>query len=117
MSGHRPFAGLTSKFTPKRRSRVAGRVAAIKAEMAVVELRQARQRSQEELARLLKVNQPAVAKPEKRTDMCVSNLRRYVEAPGGELEIIARFPEGAVVIGNFSEVCPRPRKRRAAKSA
>ena len=38
------------------------------------------------------VGQPAVAKLEKRTDMHVSNLRRYVEALGGTLEITARFP-------------------------
>ena len=53
MSGHRPFAELTRKFSPKRKARVAARVAQLKAEMALAELRQARQRSQEELARFL----------------------------------------------------------------
>ena len=59
--------------------------------MALAELRQARERSQEELARTLKVKQPAVAKLEKRADMYVSNLRRYVEALGGSLEITTTF--------------------------
>jgi hypothetical protein len=36
--------------------------------------------------------------------MYVSNLRRYVEALGGSLEITARFPEGAVNITNFSDL-------------
>jgi hypothetical protein len=33
-----------------------------------------------------------------------SNLRRYVEALGGSLEITARFPDGAVKITNFSDL-------------
>jgi hypothetical protein len=116
MSGHRPFAELTRKFAPKRKARVAARVAELKAEMALAELRQARRRSQQELARALKVKQPAVAKLEKRTDMYVSNLRRYVEALGGELEITAKFPEGKVVIGNFSDIAAPPNKGRAGGS-
>ena len=67
-------------------------------------MRQARERSQEDLARELKVGQPAVAKLERRADMYVSNLRRYIEALGGSLEITARFPEGAVSITNFADL-------------
>ena len=104
MSGRRPFKELTKTFSPERRARVAKRVAELKTEMALHELRQARERSQEELARALKVNQPAVAKFEKRADMYVSNLRRYVEALGGRLEITARFPDGSVTITNFGDL-------------
>ena len=77
-------------------------------EMALFELRQARERSQEDLARTLKVGQPAVAKLERRTDMYVSNLRRYIEALGGTLEIRARFPDATVTITNFSELANEP---------
>lgn len=104
MTGHRPFGELTKKFSPERKARLAAKVRALKAEMPLAELRQARERSQEELARTLKVGQPAVAKLEKRADMYVSNLRRYIEALGGSLEITARFPEGTVSITNFSEL-------------
>jgi transcriptional regulator with XRE-family HTH domain len=117
MSGHHDFAELTKKFSARRKARVAERVAEFKAEMALAELRQARERSQEELARVLKVNQPAVAKLEKRTDMYVSNLRRYVEALGGKLEITAKFPEATVTIANFGEIGKRGRKSREAKRA
>jgi transcriptional regulator with XRE-family HTH domain len=104
MTGHRPFSELTKKFSPERKARVAAKVRTLKAEMPLAELRQAREKSQEELARTLKVGQPAVAKLEKRADMYVSNLRRYIEALGGSLEITARFPEGEVSITNFSEL-------------
>jgi transcriptional regulator with XRE-family HTH domain len=115
MTGHHPFAELTKKFSAKRKARVAERVAEFKAEMALAELRQARERSQEELARVLKVNQPAVAKLEKRTDMYVSNLRRYVEALGGKLEIVAKFPEATVTITNFGEIDDRARASSKAR--
>jgi transcriptional regulator with XRE-family HTH domain len=116
MTGHRPFKDLTRKFSPERHARVAARVAELKSEMALAELRQARDRSQQDLARALKVNQPAVAKLEKRTDMYVSNLRRYVEGLGGSLEITATFPEGRVTIINFRDLGKaKPAKPRRAK--
>lgn len=104
MTGHRPFSNLTNGFSPARRVRVATKAHALKAKMPLAELRQARAISQGELARELRVGQPAVAKLEKRADMYVSNLRRYVEALGGSLEIVARFNDGTVNITNFSEL-------------
>ena len=54
------------------------------------------------------MGQSAVAKLEKRTDMHVSNLRRYIEALGGTLEITARFPDASVVLTNIGEGTPAP---------
>lgn len=104
MSGHRPFDELRKRMSPERRARNAAATREMLTEMALHELRRARARSQEELARALKVGQPAVAKLERRTDMYVSNLRRYIEALGGSLEITARFGEARVVITNFGEL-------------
>jgi transcriptional regulator with XRE-family HTH domain len=98
MPGHRPFRELTKALSPARKVRVAGKVAALETAMALYEVRKARALSQHDLAKKLDVHQPAVAKLERRADMYVSNLRRYVEALGGELEITARFPDGAVSI-------------------
>ena len=56
-----------------------------------------------------------MAKLDKRTDMYVSNLRRYVEALGGQLEITAKFPDADVVIVNFSEIDRSPRKKPAVR--
>lgn len=58
--------------------------------------------SQQTLAGILHVQQPAVAKIEKRTDMYLSTLRNHIRAMGGELEVIARFTDGAVRIKHFS---------------
>jgi predicted XRE-type DNA-binding protein len=103
MTGHRPFTELTKGFTPARRARAAAKAAALREEMTLEELRKARDLSQEEIAQALAVGQPAVAKLEKRADMHVSNLRRYIEALGGKLEITARFPDASVVINNVGD--------------
>jgi len=103
VTGRRSFNELTKEFPPERRARVDARKAALRAAMPLHELRQARSLTQKALSRTLKVNQPAVAKMEKRADMYVSNLRSYIEAMGGHLKIIAEFPEGEVAITNFSE--------------
>lgn len=56
------------------------------------ELRRLSAMSQAKIAELLEISQPAVSKIEKQTDMYLSTLRSYVEAIGGELDIIVRLP-------------------------
>jgi hypothetical protein len=116
MTGHRPFSELTKGFSRARVSRIARKTDALKKEMKLSELRQARARSQEALAKQLRVGQPAVAKLERRADMYVSNLRRYVEALGGKLEITARFPDAAVTISNFGDLAEVKDRGRKDKS-
>ena len=103
MSGRQAFDELTKGFTPERRARVDARKAQLRAAMPLHELRQARAMTQKAVGDALKVKQPAVAKLERRADMYVSNLRAYIEAMGGRLNIVAEFPQGSVVITNFSE--------------
>jgi hypothetical protein len=50
------------------------------------------------------VQQPSVTKMERRTDRYISTLRSHMEAMGGELEVIAKFPDGLVNINNFAEL-------------
>jgi predicted transcriptional regulator len=85
---------------------VAAKAALRREAMTLEELRKARSLSQEDIATTLTVGQPAVAKLEKRTDMHVSNLRRYIEALGGTLEITAHFSEASVVISNLGDTTP-----------
>jgi DNA-binding transcriptional regulator YiaG len=104
MTGHRSFNELRKTMPPERRARNAQATQEVLQEMALHELRLAREKSQEDLARELHVGQPAVAKLERRTDMYVSNLRRYIEALGGTLEITAKFPDTTVAITNFADL-------------
>ena len=99
------FAELRSRMSPGSRARAEAKAQALLAEMPLNELRQARGLSQKMLADVLNVQQPSIAKMEKRTDMYLSTLRSHIEAMGGELEVVARFPDGAVKITNFSDLC------------
>ena len=74
--------------------------------MPLQELRQARQLSQEQRATILQVKQASISKLERRTDMYISTLRQFIEAMGGELEIVAKFPDGVVRITQFQEIAP-----------
>lgn len=102
------FNELRAKMSPESRARAEVKAQAMLAEMPLNELRQARGLSQKMLAELLHVQQPSVAKLEKRTDMYISTLRSHIEAMGGELEVVARFPDGTVKISNFSEIGGSP---------
>lgn len=97
------FSDLVQKtMTPESIERAKNRAVEMRAEMPLNELRQARGLSQKALAAVLHVEQPAIAKMEKRADMYISTLRSHIEAMGGELEIVARFPDGVVKIDQFS---------------
>ena len=63
-------------------------------EVALRELRAVLGYTQEQLASRLGVQQAAVSRLERRPDITLSSLRRYVEALGGELEINVRTPDG-----------------------
>lgn len=104
MTGRHPFGELTKNFKPERRRRVDEVKRELLAEMPLHELRRARALTQRDMAKMLKVNQPAVSKLEQRADVYLSSLRSYIEAVGGRLKIVAKFPEGEVAITNFSDV-------------
>ncbi len=104
MSGHHSFETLRARMSPERRARNAAKTEELLEQMPLDELRQARLQSQSDLAERLKVQQPTIAKMERRADMYVSNLRRFIEGMGGSLEIVAHFPDGSVAITNFGDV-------------
>lgn len=98
------FEDLRAKMAPESRARADAKAQAMLAEMPLNELRKARGLSQKMLAEVLHVQQPSIAKIEKRTDMYLSTLRSHIEAMGGQLEVVARFPDGAVKISNFADL-------------
>ena len=98
------FSELRAKMSPERRAKNDAMVKATLAEMPLNELRYARGLSQKMLADMLHIQQPAIAKLEKRADMYISTLRSHINAMGGELEVIARFPDGDVKITNFGQI-------------
>ena len=89
--------------TAKTRSRAVTRTRELLRELLLSEIRELAGKSQREVADVLGIRQPSLSKLEKQSDMQISTLRRIVNALGGELEVVARFPDGTVKIEPFNE--------------
>jgi len=80
-------------------------------EMTLRELRRARKLTQVRMAKTLGITQDSVSRLEKRSDLLLSTLRKAVQAMGGNLSLVAEFPDGApVVLSGIAEEGP-PLKR------
>jgi len=111
------FDELVRRTTTKRtRQRAARRTQELLRELLLSEIRELTGKSQRELAKAIGIRQPSLSKLEKQSDMQVSTLQRIVKALGGKLEVIARFPNGAVKIDQFEKADKRsprgPRRRK-----
>jgi DNA-binding XRE family transcriptional regulator len=89
-----------------RRKKVEARAAGLIAEeMTLQELRQARKLTQVRMAKVLGISQDGVSRLEKRSDLLLSTLRKSVEAMGGNLSLVAEFPDrDPVVLSGIAEV-------------
>ncbi len=112
---------LLKELPPARRKKVEARTAELIAEeLTLQELRKAHQKTQAHMAKTLGMTQDQVSRLEQRSDVLVSTLRRFVEGMGGDLSIIAEFPDrGPVKIAGFADLpAPsRPRSRRRTRKA
>lgn len=96
------FNKLRDKMSPEARERIDRRVRETLHEMTLQELRQkVSGKTQVELAELLEVTQGAISQLEGRHDILLSRLAKYVRALGGDLELIAHFPDTDVRITQF----------------
>lgn len=85
---------VLNQLPPERRKKIDERTDELIAEiMSLRELRKVREQTQEHIAETLGITQENVSRIEKRRDLLVSTLRRQVEALGGRLSLIARFPD------------------------
>jgi transcriptional regulator with XRE-family HTH domain len=88
-------------MSPERRAINEAETERMLREMPLDQLRAARKLTQENLAQIFGVSQGSISRLERRTDMYVSTLAKFIEAMGGQLEIRAVFPDGSVRINQF----------------
>ncbi len=100
----KPYKLLRAKMPLAAREKAEAKTRQMLREMPLFDLRRARSLSQEQMARMLNVNQSAISKIERRTDMYISTLRNFVHAMGGELEVIVHFPDGDVKVTKFEDL-------------
>jgi len=100
---------IIEKLSPAQRKKVEGRAAQLIAEeMTLRELRKARKLTQVSMAKQLGITQDSVSRLEKRSDLLLSTLRKTVEAMGGNLKLVAQFPDREpVVLAGIAEDGPR----------
>jgi transcriptional regulator with XRE-family HTH domain len=89
---------ILSEMPAESRVRIDRRVQEIREELNLRELRRLRRLTQARLSKKLKIGQEGVSRMEKRSDLYLSTLRSYVEAVGGELTLVARFPDRPPVV-------------------
>lgn len=102
----RSLAEMTDSLSPELRQRIEIGTRDLILEAEALRLKQLRERwgiSQQELAKILNVSQPAVSKLENQPDVMLSTLRQYVESLGGNLEILATFPDRPTVRLDITE--------------
>lgn len=97
--------------TAATRERAVRRSRDLMAELLLSEVRRLAGKSQRQLAKTLGIKQPSLSKLESQDDMQLSTLRRIVEALGGELRVLARFPQGTVRVKPFD----RPHRANSAR--
>ena len=95
------FIELRARMSPDSQARAAARAEAMLLEMQLQELRKARSITQIEVARSMSVEQAAISRLERREDMYVSTLRDYIRALGGELKLVASFPDADIQVHPF----------------
>jgi len=108
-----------AKLNSAQRKKVAARAAELIAEeMSLRQLRKARKLTQARVAKVLGVTQDSVSRLEKRSDLLLSTLRKTVKAMGGEVRIVAEFPDRRpVVLFELSSSDPARRSFRRRRRA
>lgn len=86
-----------SRGNPAREARVAQIKRAMEDVVELAQLREAADVTQVQLAERLGRNQSTVSRIERQDDLYLSTLREYVEALGGQLDLVARFQDGSEV--------------------
>ena len=104
MTGRRRYAELRAGMSPEARGKAEAEARRLDEDMDNAEVRRAMELSQLEIAQILQIERAAAVTIEQRADLYVTTLRRFIEAIGGELEIVARFPDHAVTIRSFSDL-------------
>jgi len=105
---------IIRKLSPAERKKVEGRAAELIAEeMSLRDLRKARKLTQARVAKTLGITQDSVSRLEKRSDLLLSTLRKTVKAMGGEVRILAQFPDcSPVLLSQLAEEHPRRKSPR-----
>lgn len=104
---------MTATMPADSRRRVRRRARAELKKMELAELRDALKVSQSEMARRLQVTQVAISRLERRKNLQLGSVAKYVRALGGTLEIRATLSGRTVALDHLTEPKTRAPKRKS----
>ncbi|MBP6014690.1 MAG: XRE family transcriptional regulator [Alphaproteobacteria bacterium] len=113
---------VLAKLTPQQRDAVKRRARELEQEeMSLRQLRKAHTLTQVRLAEALGTTQESISRIEHNSDLLLSTLRSYIEAMGGQLQLVAQFPDKPPIsisgIGALGDLPPRVRRGGASTSS
>jgi len=113
----RTLSEMIYSLPQQRHEKINARYREIKDE-SLRKLRKVAGKAQAQIAATLKIKQPSIFKIEKQTNMYLSTLRSYVEAVGGELDLVVRLPpHRAMRLYRLGEVLSGAKPAAAARRA
>jgi predicted transcriptional regulator len=97
------FSTLKNKMSLTAKKAVEEKTSQLLKEVLLYEIREKLHITQEDMAVKLNTKQANISRTERRRDMKLSTLKRYIEAMGGELDIVAKFSSNEVHL-NVQEI-------------
>lgn len=91
------WAAIKARTKPDTRARIESDARRLYEELHLPQLRKAKGLTQEAMAELLGVSQAEVSKMERRSELYIGTLKKFIEAMNGELVLAARFADGVEV--------------------
>ena len=91
------WADIKTRMAPGVRTRMEAEATRLSDELHLAQLRKARGLTQQAVAELLGVSQAEVSKMERRSELYIGTLKKFIEAMNGELVLAARFADGVEV--------------------
>ena len=91
------WSEIKDRVKPNTRARIEAEARRLSEDLHLSQIRKARGLTQEAMADILGVTQAEVSKMERRTELYVGTLRKFIEAMNGELVLAARFSDGVEI--------------------
>ena len=105
---------LVARMPAESQARAVAAAERKRRELPLVEVRRQMNLSQQALAERMGVSRASVSRSERHSRMHLRDLRRIVEAMGGELEITARFSDGEIRLDRWERELPLAEVERVA---
>ncbi|MDF5738329.1 MULTISPECIES: XRE family transcriptional regulator [unclassified Nostoc] len=97
----KPFTELRNRMTPEQRAESETRAKLMSLHLTLMELQESLGLTQDDLEKNLSDVESTVSELENQEDIQVSTLSRYIKALGGNLKIVADFPQEEIVLAQF----------------